>query len=97
MNKCRLHGEFEYIKYTGGNKLDIYNVLQKYNYTRLDMSNHADWILYAKFNNAIKSFDTKVEIIFPGDYLVLLDENTLGHYDESIFNQTFYDVNEKEE
>ena len=88
---CKVRGRCEYIKYDENTKLEVLNIITKYGYTRLEMPNHVDWIIYAKFDPSTREFESNIEILVPGDYIVLLDDTRLGHYDEVIFNATFYD------
>ena len=89
--KCKLRGEFEYIKYTPETKLEVINTLTKYGYTRFDMHGKADWIIYGKFNEATRQIESDIQILTPGDYLVMLDDNTLNIYTEPVFEATFFD------
>ena len=90
MKTCKLRGEFEYIQYTEETKLEVKNLISKHGFTRLEMQVKTDWIIYCTYYPLQIKIDN-IEIVKPGDYLIELDENTLGHYDEAIFNNTFFD------
>ena len=97
MADCKLRGQFKYIKYDGTNKLEIYNIISKYGYTKMEIQGKADWVVYADIDLNLKTFNSDVQIITPGEYVVMLDENTLAHYSDVTFHNTFFDVEKGEE
>lgn len=93
MNRCRLKGEFEYIKYTGENKGDVLQVLLQNGYTDAQIGNY-DLFLYCKFNYNTLTMTDNITVVNPGEYLVVLEPGKVEKYPEQIFELSFVPIDD---